>query len=95
MVDLKKGPKCYEKMHGLGIIQKVQQYLKLVCILWRNCLEFFSFQMNGGLGNVEKNKIQKEVAISSLIWRNQSKGPHLDMCRVNKRHTIDLKRKKL
>ena len=34
-------------MHGLGIIQKVQQYLKLVRIFWRNCLEFFSFQMNG------------------------------------------------
>ena len=45
--DLQKGPKCYEKMHGLGIIQKVQQYLKLVCIFWRNCLEFFPFQMNG------------------------------------------------
>ena len=45
--DLQKGPKCYEKMHGLGIIQKVQQYLKLVRIFWRNCLEFFSFQMNG------------------------------------------------
>ena len=47
--DLQKGPKCYEKMHDLGIIQKVQQYLKLVCIFWRNCLEFFSFQMNGDI----------------------------------------------
>ena len=46
--DLQKGPKCYEKMHGLGIIQKVQQYLKLVRIFWRNCLEFFSSQVNGG-----------------------------------------------
>ena len=45
--DLQKGPKCYEKMHGLGIIQKVQQYLKLVRIFWRNCLEFFSSQVNG------------------------------------------------
>ena len=45
--DLQKGPKCYEKMHGLGIIQKVQQYLKWVRIFWRNCSEFFSFQMNG------------------------------------------------
>ena len=41
LVDLQKGPKCYKKMHGLGIIQKVQQYLKLVRIFWRNCLEFF------------------------------------------------------
>ena len=48
--DLQKGPKCYEKMHGLGIIQKVQQYLKLVRIFWRNCLEFFSSQVNGVLG---------------------------------------------
>ena len=47
--NLQKGPKCYEKMHGLGIIQKVQQYLKLVRIFWRNCLEFFSSQVNGGM----------------------------------------------
>ena len=52
--DLQKGPKCYEKMHGLGIIQKVQQYLKLVRIFWRNCLEFCSFQINGDIHNVHR-----------------------------------------
>ena len=36
-------------MHGPANIQKVQEYLKLASIFRRNCLEFFSFQMNGGL----------------------------------------------
>ena len=83
--DLQKGPKCYEKMHGLGIIQKVQQYLKLVRIFWRNCLEFFSSQVNGA-GHLSK---------SYKIAHGTYDRPTTSSCEVHRWKVAWMHRKKL
>ena len=42
----------------ISILELAQQYLELVHIFWRNCLEFFSFQMNGAYKSLVKMFIQ-------------------------------------
>ena len=72
-----KRSKVLQKMHGLGITQNGQQYLKLVSIFWRNCLEFFSFQMNGVYGctpiKVSGNKYEPQPLFVNQLLTALSK----------------------